>query len=259
MILSQNTPLISLSHVTVAYERQPALQDISGCFDAGSLTAIVGPNGAGKSTLVKTIMGDLKQYKGEINKGSLKLKDFGYLPQASDIERHFPLSVADTVLLGAWHKIGAFGGVSKQIADKAQQALAIVGLEGFERRYIGVLSAGQFQRVLFARLLLQDAKIIILDEPFNAIDERTMHDLLALIGRWHQEGRTILAVLHDIEQVRNNFPSTLLLARHLIAWGPTKTTLTPTNLAKAKDLAQGWDEATLVDQSGFAKNTEGAL
>ena len=118
-----------------------------------------------------------------------------------------------------------------------------VGLGGFEQRSIGSLSAGQFQRVLFARLLLQDASVILLDEPFNAIDARTTHDLLALIGAWHGQGRTVIAVLHDIEQVRQHFPSTLLLAREAVAWGDTAGTLQPDNLRRAKNMAEHWSAA----------------
>ncbi len=91
---------------------------------------------------------------------------------------------------------------------------------------MGALSGGQFQRVLFARLLLQDAAIILLDEPFRAVDTKTVEDLLRLIGRWHSEGRTVIAALHDLDQVRAHFPKTLLIAREVVAWGPTKQVLT---------------------------------
>jgi len=168
--------------------------------------------------------------------------DIGYLPQAAEIDRRFPLTVGETVLLGAWRQAGAFSAVSAKSALEAQRALAAVGLPDCERRSIGSLSAGQFQRVLFARLLLQDAKVLLLDEPFTAIDARTTRDLLALVQTWHREGRTVIAVLHDFEQIRANFPQTLLLAREPIAWGPTASTLTPANLLRAQAMAEGWDE-----------------
>lgn len=206
-------PGIRLENVTVAYDRHPAVHHVSGQFEPGSLTAIVGPNGAGKSTLLKAMMGELARTEGRIDLGGLSPRDFGYLPQAADIDRRFPLSVADTVMLGAWREIGGFGGATPSLAEKARQALTAVGLEGFERRAIGSLSAGQFQRVLFARLLLQDARVIVLDEPFTAIDARTTRDLLEIVRRWHDNGRTVIAVLHDFEQVRAHFPTTLLLAR----------------------------------------------
>jgi zinc/manganese transport system ATP-binding protein len=125
---------------------------------------------------------------------------------------------------------------------KAREALCAVGLEGFEKRHIGSLSAGQFQRVLFARLLLQDAKLILLDEPFTAIDARTTKDLLDIVARWHGDGRTVIAVLHDFDQVRAHFPQTLLIARTLIGWGPTGDVMSPANLLKARAMAERWDE-----------------
>ncbi|PTW58767.1 zinc/manganese transport system ATP-binding protein [Breoghania corrubedonensis] len=235
-------PAIRFDDVTVAYNRHPAIHHVSGAFAPGSLTAVAGPNGAGKSTLLKTLMGELSQAEGHVDRGGLRGRDFGYLPQAADIDRHFPLTVADTVLLGGWHRTGAFGGVGRDLAGTARRALSAVGLEGFEHRHIGALSAGQFQRVLFARLLLQDARVIVLDEPFTAIDERTTGDLLRLIRRWHGEGRTVIAVLHDFDQVRAHFPSALLLAREAIAWGDTETALSPENLLRARAMAEKWDD-----------------
>jgi zinc/manganese transport system ATP-binding protein len=118
-----------------------------------------------------------------------------------------------------------------------------VGLSGFGARWLGELSAGQAQRVLFARVLLQDAGLILLDEPFNAIDARTTADLLALLHRWKQEARTVIAVLHDIEQVREHFEQVLLLARERVAWGPTAEVLKAEHLFKARQMAEAWDEA----------------
>lgn len=237
---------ISLNDVTVAYDRHPAVHHVHGRFAPGSLTAICGPNGAGKSTLLKAIVGALTPASGSIGRGGLAVRDLGYLPQAAEIDRSFPLNVADSVLLGAWRQIGAFHGVGRDLADRARAALSAVGLAGFERRAIGSLSAGQFQRVLFARLLLQDAAVLLLDEPFTAIDARTTNDLLRLIQDWNGEGRTVVAVLHDHGQVRAHFPDTLLLAREAVAWGPTASVLTPDNLALARSMAESWDENAAV-------------
>jgi zinc/manganese transport system ATP-binding protein len=233
---------ISLDDLTVAYDRHPAVHHVHGRFAAGSLTAICGPNGAGKSTLVKAIVGALAPASGSIDRDGLAVCDLGYLPQAADIDRSFPLTVADTVLLGAWRQIGPFGGAGRGLAAKARAALGDVGLDGFERRPVGSLSAGQFQRVLFARLLLQDASVLLLDEPFTAIDARTTSDLLRLIHTWNGEGRTVVAVLHDLDQVRAHFPHTLLMAREAIAWGATAQTLTAANLQRARTMAENWDE-----------------
>ena len=235
---------IHLRDVTVAYHGHPAVRGVSGTFAPGSLTAIAGPNGAGKTTLLKALMGELRLAAGTIDRGGLSLRDFGYLPQAAEVDRSFPLSVSDTVMLGAWREAGAFAAVGRGAAKRAAETLAAVGLEGFGRRHIGSLSIGQFQRVLFARLLLQDAKVILLDEPFTAIDARTTRDLLSIVKRWHDEGRTVIAVLHDFEKVRAHFPETLLLAREMIAWGPTAETMTDANLRDARALAEGWEDGS---------------
>ena len=233
-----NRGAVRLDNVSIAYARQLAVQGISGSFEPGSLTAIAGPNGAGKSTLLKAVMGDLSLSSGSIDREMLRGCRFGYLPQTAEIDRHFPLSVADTVMLGAWGQTGAFGGVSHEAARKGREALEAVGLDGLERHHIGTLSAGQFQRVLFARLLLQDAQIIMLDEPFTAIDAATIRDLLAIVKRWHETGRTVIAVLHDYDQIRAHFPQTLLMARRLINWGATEASLAPGNLHRAKAMAE---------------------
>jgi zinc/manganese transport system ATP-binding protein len=236
-----SAPLIRLSNLTVAYDRHPAVHHVSGSIASGSLTAIAGPNGAGKSTLLKAIMGEMRPSGGQIEH-QLQRTDFGYLPQAADINRRFPVTVLDTVMMGAWRQMGAFGRVSRDEMAKARAAVSAVGLEGFETRLIGALSSGQLQRVLFARLLLQDAKVILLDEPFTAIDARTTRDLIDIIRRWHGDGRTIIAVLHDFEQIRAHFPETLLIAREMIDWGPTATAMSAENLMKARAMAERWDE-----------------
>jgi zinc/manganese transport system ATP-binding protein len=240
-----NTPAIALDNVTVTYNRHPAVHHVSGALAHGSLTAIVGPNGAGKSTLLKAIMGELNPAEGHIHR-HVVLRDYGYLPQAAEINRRFPISVMDTVTLGGWKRAGAFGLIGLRDRARALAALSAVGLEDFETRNIGSLSAGQFQRVLFARLLMQDASVIILDEPFTAIDARTTQDLVDIIIRWHHEGRTVAAVLHDHAQVRAHFPETLLIARELIGWGPTHAVMSPINLARAHTLAESWDDSAPV-------------
>jgi zinc/manganese transport system ATP-binding protein len=232
---------VRLHNLTLAYERHPAVHHLSGSFRTGSLTAVVGPNGAGKSSLLKAVAGFLRPAEGGIDLGAIARSEIAYLPQQAEIERDFPISVLDTVLLGHWRKIGWRRGVSAGQAEEAGLALDAVGLRGFAERPIGSLSAGQLQRVLFARVMLQDAALILLDEPFTAIDGKTTRDLLDLIVRWHGEKRTVIAVLHDLDQVRTHFPETLLIARECVAWGDTGTTLTPTNLLRARHMSEAWD------------------
>ncbi len=234
---------LTFQNVTLGYDRHPAVHHLNGEVAPGSLLAVIGPNGAGKSTLFRGLVGILKPLAGSIDLCGLDVRDIAYLPQSVDIDRSFPISVFDFVSVGLWRVTGPFGGIGKPVRDKIVQALAAVGLNGFENRPIGTLSGGQMQRVLFARVLLQDARLIVLDEPFNAIDSKTSADLLALVRRWHGEGRTVLAALHDLEMVRANFPETLLLARGPVAWGSTDQVLTPENLLVAMRMCEAFDDS----------------
>lgn len=234
--------VVSFSDLTLGYRRHPAVHHLDGGFREGSLTAVVGPNGAGKSTLLKGVVGALKPFRGKVTLNGLERRDIAYLPQQAEVDRSFPIDVLDTVLTGHWRRTGFFRAVSRAMRDEGMAALDAVGLAGFERRPISALSAGQFQRALFARMLLQDARLILLDEPFTAIDSRTTADLLQVVRRWHGENRTVVAVLHDFDQVRAYFPETLLLARAAVAWGPTDVTMTEENLRRARAMAEAWDE-----------------
>lgn len=238
---SNPAPAISLRDLTVSYRGHPAVHHLSGAFRAGTLTAVVGPNGAGKSSLLGALGGTIREFEGHIERDpALRV---AYLPQASALDRSFPVRVHEVVAMGAWARIGSFGAL--RAADHAEvvDALAAVGLSGFDKRWLGELSAGQAQRVLFARVLMQDAGVILLDEPFNAIDARTTADLLALLHRWKREARTVIAVLHDLAQVREHFEQVLLLARERVAWGPTAEVLKAEHLFKARQMAEAWDES----------------
>ncbi len=232
--------------VTVTHQRHPAVHHLSGELAMGSLTAVIGPNGAGKSSLLDALAGRLPLSSGRIEIDPALAGRVAYLPQQSQIDRSFPIGVLDLVALGHWPRRGAFGAVDAPLRERAREALASVGLTGFEQRRIGELSVGQFQRVLFARVLLQDAQLILLDEPFNAIDARTSADLLGVVRRWHGEARTVVAVLHDMELVREHFPQALLLAREPVAWGPTAQVLRAENLFRARQMAERWDETAPV-------------
>ncbi|MFD2184759.1 metal ABC transporter ATP-binding protein [Rhodoplanes azumiensis] len=236
------TPQLAFRDLTLGYERHPAIHHLDGTVERGALLAVVGPNGAGKSTLFKGIVGLLRPLSGKVDLCGLDRRDVAYLPQVADIDRTFPISVYDLVAMGLWRTTGLFAGIGASARHHIHHALEAVGLTGFERRPIGNLSGGQLQRVLFARLLLQDARLIVLDEPFNAIDAKTAADLFGLVRRWHGEGRTILAALHDLEMVRTSFPEVLLLAREKVAWGPAADVLTPANLTKARRMCEAFDE-----------------
>jgi len=232
---------IRFDDVTLGYGRRPAVHHLRGEIAGGTLTAVVGPNGAGKSTLLKAVSGSLRPLAGRIEIAGGGRGRVAYLPQAAEIDRSFPLAVYDLVSMGLWSRAGLFGGIGRRDRARIEEALAAVGLTGFERRAIGTLSGGQMQRALFARLLLQDASLILLDEPFTAIDAKTSADLLDLVRRWHAEERTVVAVLHDLDMVRRAFPQTLLIAREPVAWGETGAVLHPENLMRARRMVEAHD------------------
>jgi zinc/manganese transport system ATP-binding protein len=236
------TAHMRFENLTLGYDRHPAVHHLSGEVKDGALIAVVGPNGAGKSTLFKGVVGALRPLSGAIHRAGIDPHEIAYLPQAAEIDRSFPINVYDMVAMGLWRKAGIFGGIGKDARRKIGDAISAVGLTGFESRAIGTLSGGQMQRMLFARLLLQDARIVVLDEPFNAIDTKSVLDLLDIVRRWHGENRTVLAALHDIDLVKANFPETLLLAREKVAWGATAEVLTPENLNKARAMCEAFDE-----------------
>ena len=229
---------VAFENLTLGYDRHPAVHQLDSEVADGSLTAVVGPNGAGKSTLLKGVTGVLRPLAGHVRFGTCTRSDIAYLPQQSDIDRSFPITVVDLVAVGLWSEIGGFFGLRAAQRARVDEAISAVGLTGFERRPISSLSGGQFQRALFARLLLQDAQLVLLDEPFTAIDARTMVDLLGVVRRWHGEGRTVIAVLHDAEAVRAHFPETLMLARDLVAHGPTANVLTAANQFRARQMCE---------------------
>jgi len=233
------TDAIRLADLTLGYDGHPAVHHVSGTFRQGSLTAVVGPNGSGKSTLMKGITGALQPLGGRIEQHGA----IAYLPQGAEIDRSFPATVSELTSLGLWPQRGVFGGLGTADRRRIGAALDAVGLDGFAARPIDTLSGGQFQRALFARLLLQDAPVVLLDEPFAAVDEKTVNDLVGLIAQWHAEGRTVIAVLHDLALVRRHFPEALLLAREAIGWGNTAATLRPENLQRARAMPEAWDES----------------
>jgi zinc/manganese transport system ATP-binding protein len=233
---------LRFQNLTLGYERHPAVHHLDGAVELGDLLAVVGPNGAGKSTLFKGIVGLIKPLAGSIDRDGFDAREIAYLPQIADIDRSFPITMYDMVAMGLWRSKGLFAGIGRKDHAAIEAAIAAVGLTGFEQRAIGTLSGGQMQRMLFARLLLQDAQLIVLDEPFSAVDAKTSADLLALVRRWHDERRTVLAALHDIDLVKATFPQTLLLAREPVAWGVTRDVLTADNLIKARRMCEAFDE-----------------
>ena len=229
---------IEINNLTISYHTHPAVHHLTGVFKKGSLTAIVGPNGAGKTTLMEALSGRISPTVGDIHiQPGLEI---AYLPQKADLDLAFPITVWDMVLMGSWRQCLNWKAATPGIKQKAAQALEEVGLNEFSQRFIGELSSGQLQRVLCARLMMQDADIILLDEPLNSLDINSMDILLKLIQEWHDQGKTLIAVLHDFKMVQAVFPQSLLLSKKKIFWGETADALTEENLEQASKEASLW-------------------
>ncbi|TDR93291.1 metal ABC transporter ATP-binding protein [Enterovirga rhinocerotis] len=237
---SAGSPALVFHDLTLGYDRRPAVHHLDGIVHEGDLLAVVGPNGAGKSTFLNGIVGQVATLGGRLDLCGRTVRDFAYLPQRAEIDASFPINVHDFVATGAWRRLGAWRRAGREEELRIADALARVSLTGFEARPIGTLSGGQLQRALFARTIVQDARLILLDEPCAAVDTRTSEDLLAVMTGWHRERRTVIAALHDLDQVRRAFPRTLLLARNPVAWGSTAEVLTPENLVRSRQLVEAW-------------------
>lgn len=242
------TAAIEIRDLVVSYDGAPVLRGVSGRFPAGVLSAVVGPNGSGKTTLLKAIAGQLRIESGEIRFAGPGRAEFAYLPQRPEFDRSFPISVFDVVAMGLWPRLGALGRVTAAMRDEVARAIESVGLAAWHDRRIGALSGGQLQRALFARLIVQNAPVILLDEPFANVDAHTTEALMALMRIWRDEGRVVLAVLHDLDLAHREFGWTMLLAHESVACGPTPEVLTHDNLHRARHLC----DACAADRNFWA-------
>lgn len=247
--------ILRFENVTLGYNRHPAVHHLSGEIAAGSLLAVVGPNGAGKSTLLKGIIGELRPLQGCISLPGIRREQIAYLAQDAALDTSFPITIHDFVAMGLWSEFGAFRSFNRKAKQRIEDAIAAVGLSGLENRPIGQVSGGQFQRARFARVILQNSPLVLLDEPYGAIDATTVSDLSALVQNWSREGRTVISVLHDFEHVRKDYPETLLLAREVVARGSTVHVLSEDNLKRARLLAETQSEAT-VCKAGHHQEAE---
>ena len=225
--------MIEIENLTVTYKDTLALDNINVTLSKSKIIGIVGPNGAGKSTLIKAVLNIIPS-KGIIKIDNKLSKDqlgsVAYVEQKINIDYNFPIKVRECVSLGIYPKIGLFKNLNKSDWQKVDEALKLVGLEEFSNRQISELSGGQFQRVLMARCLVQEAKYIFLDEPFVGIDSVSEEIIMNTLRKLRDNGHTILIVHHDLRKVHAYFDEVLLLNKKLISYGSTKETFTRENL-----------------------------
>jgi manganese/zinc/iron transport system ATP- binding protein len=230
------TAALSIRNLSVSYQRQPAVNDISIEFPAGKLFGIIGPNGAGKSTLLKACLDLIPRQSGEIllhgKPYTTQKNKVGYVPQRESVDWDFPVSVLDVVTMGLYAEIGWFRRIRHHHQVEACQFLDKVGLADLATRQISELSGGQQQRVFLARALAQKSDVYFMDEPLAAVDARTEEAIVALLSELKTAGKTCLIVHHDLNTVRRYFDEVVLLNRTVIAAGPTAEVFTAENLRK---------------------------
>ncbi|RBP12538.1 zinc/manganese transport system ATP-binding protein [Pseudocitrobacter faecalis] len=204
------TAMIVLDNLCIGYDGEAIASPVDGRITRGNLMAIVGANGCGKSTLLKTLAGFIPPVSGKV-RWQVRRPVIGWLAQRQELDQQFPLTVQDVVSQGAWPRLSLLYGMGPGIRKRIATALERVGLLSLAKAPINTLSGGQFQRMLFARILVQQAPLVMLDEPFTGVDETTTEMLMSLILDMQRHGQTVLAVLHDSEKVARFFPQVLEL------------------------------------------------
>ncbi|TVP77669.1 MAG: metal ABC transporter ATP-binding protein [Gemmatimonadales bacterium] len=227
-------PAIEVNDLTVAYREQPVLWDVDLRIRAGALTAIVGPNGAGKTTLVRAILGLVAPAAGQVRILGQPLArvrgEVAYVPQRGTVDWDFPTSVLDVVLMGTYGRLGWFRRPGRREREDARSALEKVDMEAFADRQIRQLSGGQQQRVFLARALVQDARIHLMDEPFQGVDARTERAIVDVLSELRSRGDTVVAVHHALQTVPEYFDDVVLLNVRRVASGPVPEVFTEENL-----------------------------
>lgn len=231
---------ISVRNVTVAYrDGYVILKNASFDIPTGTITALVGVNGSGKSTLFKSIMGFLRLTSGQIEvlqqpvQQAMRKNLVAYVPQTEEVDWNFPVLVRDVVMMGRYGHMGFLRRPHARDRQAVQAALARVGLQGLEERQIGQLSGGQKKRVFLARALAQEARVILLDEPFTGVDVTTEEAIIALLAELRDQGCVILVSTHNLGSVPEFCDRTVLIKNTVLAFGPTSEVFTRENLERA--------------------------
>jgi manganese/zinc/iron transport system ATP- binding protein len=230
------TSPLSIHDLTVAYNRKPVLWDVEYEAPDRALIAIVGPNGAGKSTLIKAVLGLVPAASGLVEVYGRPVARqrhlIGYVPQRGSVDWDFPVSALEVVAMGLYGRIGWLRPVARRHCEAARACLDQVGMADYADRQISQLSGGQQQRVFLARALAQEATLYFMDEPFAGVDAATETAIVDVLRRLKGEGRTVVAVHHDLQTVPEYFEHVLLLNGRVIAAGPMDEAFTPDNLRR---------------------------
>jgi manganese/zinc/iron transport system ATP- binding protein len=241
--------MIAVEELTVQYGKTPVLWDVTLRIPQGVIVGILGPNGAGKSTLLKACMGLVKKVSGKITCSG----KIAYVPQRESIDWDFPITALEVVMMGRLNRAGFFGRLRKADRDAAYAALDVVGMAAFEGRQISQLSGGQQQRLFIARAILEDADVLLLDEPFAGVDLGTEKAIMELLRKQRDAGKTVLIVHHDLPTVTEYFDWAILLNMRLVACGPVKEVFCRDNLQSTFRGQALFDEAATLSaekQSG---------
>ena len=255
---SDSSVLLKASNLSLGYGSEPLIQSASFQIQPGDVLAVVGHNGSGKSTFIKTLLGVISPVSGSFNWPGGKPDTIAYLGQITEFDRKFPIQVRDLVAMGAWHGFGLLGQLSKRTHERIETALRLTSIEHIANEPLHVLSSGQLQRALFARTMVQNARLILLDEPFTAVDQTTETQLLKLIDSWAAEDRAIILVLHDLYAVLEHCNKALLLGNGRAQFGLPREVLTPTNLVDHGYLSPSqanWIETMFTKQRSMEGDT----
>ncbi len=224
-------PALRLQGLSVAYGREPVLEGVSGSVDAGGSLALIGPNGAGKSTLIRSILGLVPAVAGTVEvlgtTPERARRRVAYVPQADTLDPQFPVNALQVVLMGRYRRVGWFRRPGRDDKTAAGAALDRVGLADRGSDRYGTLSGGQRQRVLLARALAQEARLLLLDEPFNGLDATTTEVVLDVLAELRADGVALVMATHDLSIAHLACGEACLLNRHQVAFGPIAQALTP--------------------------------
>lgn len=220
------TMALSVRDLTVAYGDTPVLWDIDADIPTGCMAAIVGPNGAGKSTFIKAALELTPRLTGEVRFFDQPLdavrQRIAYVPQRAAIDWDFPITVEEVAVMGVYGQRGWFRRPRRDDYQRAHEALEIVGLAQYRQRPIAQLSGGQQQRTFLARALVQQADMWILDEPFQGVDAETERALVTVLHGLKDNGKTIIAVHHDLQTLPRYFDYLFAVNARRIAEGYIK-------------------------------------